>query len=195
MSAIDPSPEKRTRLYTLVSVNLPDCQKLLGPPAARCQRAPGPAVAPRSACRSNQRRHVARVAIGRRLHPLVDRRIGTAATKALATPGTLELLLGGLLVLGPGGLHLAQQFVVAPPPSQVLAKQRACGGLQLARVGTAWRAGALLVKVTEPLVKHPELHDDPRHLGPCHVRVPAAQPTVQAHGVLLPVRKSGPKGG
>jgi hypothetical protein len=108
------------------------------------------------------------IAVGRRLHPLVDHRTGAAA-RARAVHRTLKLLLGELLVFGPGRLDLTQQLVIGPTPAQIVARQRPGSSLHFTRIGTRRRPGPLLVKA-EPLVKRSQLQEDPPHLGPCHPR-------------------------
>ncbi len=72
------------------------------------------------------------VAVGRRLDPLVDHRIGAVA-KPPPFRGALKPLLDQLLAPGPDGLDVGQQLVVGPTPGHVVADERPRGGLQLGR--------------------------------------------------------------
>jgi hypothetical protein len=125
------------------------------------------------------------VTVGRRLQP----GFGLGQVAAAATPSPfqvpLELLLVELLALGPGGLDPTQQLVVAATPGQVVADQRRRCSLQLRTVGAARCARPVAVKAVDPLIQHPELLDDPPDLGPCQIRLLAAELPVQVHGLLV----------
>jgi len=118
------------------------------------------------------------ISVGHHLLPALDGRLGAAASWRPPAHGTLAPLLGEVLMLGPGSLDLAQQFVIGPTSGQVVTDQRRRSGRKLLAVGTARRPRPIAIKAADSLVQRRELVDDPPDLRAGHLRVLAAESTV-----------------